>query len=96
MVSAYNTLSSARSMGAQAVSALQLLETMQSQELTPKSAYNSAISACANGGQAVAAVQFSETMQSQELTPNVIAYSSVIRACVKGVGTSRHYNSSRR
>ena len=35
MVSAYNTRSSARSMGAQAVSALQLLETMQSLELTP-------------------------------------------------------------
>ena len=38
MVSAYNTLSSARSMGAQAVSALQLLETMQSLELTPTGA----------------------------------------------------------
>ena len=71
MVSAYNILSSARTIGAQAVSALQLLETMQSQELTPKGAYNSVISACANGGQAVAAVQFSETMQSQELAPNV-------------------------
>ena len=58
--------------GVQAVSALQLLETMQSQELTPNViAYKSVISACANGGQAVAAVQFSETMQSQELAPNV-------------------------
>ena len=35
MVSACTTLSSARSMGAQAVSALQLLVTMQSLELTP-------------------------------------------------------------
>ena len=35
MVSAYTTLSSARSMGAQAASALQLPETMQSLELTP-------------------------------------------------------------
>ena len=64
--------------GVQAVSALQLLETMQSQELTPNViAYNAAITACANAGQSVAAVQFPETMQSQELTPTVIAHSSV-------------------
>ena len=38
MVSAYNTRNSARPMGAQAVSALQLLEAMQSLELTPTGA----------------------------------------------------------
>ena len=66
MVSAYNSLSSACTNGVLAVGARQLLETMQSQELTPNViAYNSVISACANGGQAVAAVQFWSAVPSR-------------------------------
>ena len=56
-VNAYNSSNTACMDGVQAVSALQLFETMQSQELTPNGiAYNSAITACANAGRSSSAV----------------------------------------